>query len=107
MERDGWSRTAPVGSYPHNRFGLFDVHGNVAELCLAVQSTTGPGLPPDVADPDPANETASPIVARGGSWVSPVRAARVSARVRKLPDPAAEWLGIRVVRALEPVGGRR
>jgi WD40 repeat protein/serine/threonine protein kinase/formylglycine-generating enzyme required for sulfatase activity len=107
MERDGWSRTAPVGSYPHNRFGLFDVHGNVAELCLAVQPTAGPGLPPGVGDPDPANGTASPVVARGGSWVSPLRAARVSARVRELPAPAAEWLGVRVVRALEPVGGAR
>ncbi len=42
--RDAFLRTAPVGSFPPNAGGFFDLTGNVSELCLDV-STPRPGQP--------------------------------------------------------------
>ena len=57
------SGTAPVGSYPANPWGLFDMHGNVSEWCL------------DSFAPYPAGAVTDPFVTggpgrviRGGSW---------------------------------------
>lgn len=51
---DGWMYTAPVGSFQPNAFGLYDIYGNVFELC------TG-SLKSDPKDRPIAH-------ARGGSW---------------------------------------
>ena len=52
--RDRWAYTAPVQSFPVNRFGLFDMAGNVWEWVS------------DCAAPDCAAHTI-----RGGSWLYP------------------------------------
>jgi len=52
----------PVRSYPPNPWGLYDLHGNVAEWCADLYR-----MAPD--DPDPEGEGA-PRVFRGGAWLS-------------------------------------
>jgi formylglycine-generating enzyme required for sulfatase activity len=62
---DGFALTAPVGSFKPNGFGLYDMYGNVAELCLGdfdtiIQRTWSP-----VSDPQGFRNGHT---IRGGSW---------------------------------------
>ncbi len=64
---DGHRATAPVGSFRPNRFGLFDVAGNVYEMCADAYRPwpRGPLRDPHARGPD-----GSPRVMRGGAFHS-------------------------------------
>ncbi len=95
---DGYTGTAPVGTYKPNAFGLHDLHGNVWEWCrdwwgpytLRVQS--GDGLRP-----------AKPWgfrVNRGGSYQHPARSARCANRNRNAPTFRHATIGLRPAREI-------
>ena len=58
-------KTATVGSYNANAWGLYDMHGNVGEWCRDwYTGTLSGGRNPDVSQPGEATFR----VLRGGSW---------------------------------------
>lgn len=113
--RDGFVRTAPVGTYPANGYGLVDMAGNVWEWCQdlyrpdAYALLTAEGGPGAVIDnpagpaesSDPRNPYAKVSrVHRGGSFLcndSYCASYRPSARMAAPPDSAMSHLGFRCV----------
>jgi formylglycine-generating enzyme required for sulfatase activity len=78
--------TTPVRAYHANKFGLFDLHGNVWELCL--DSYRRDALPLG---------SGAPRVLRGGSWHSYGRFCRSAAREATETDAGYFDQGFRVV----------
>jgi formylglycine-generating enzyme required for sulfatase activity len=98
--RDGYTFTAPVGRFQANAFGLFDMHGNVAEWCQDGYDHSYYADSP-VDDPQGPSE-ASDRVFRGGSWDVDARSCRSALRGGNTPAVRLGNLGFRV--ALSPSG---
>ena len=91
-------RTTPVGTFPPNAFGLYDVHGNVLEWVNDCWHDSYRGAPSD-GTAWTAGGNCGRRVLRGGSWFfSPLRSAdRGSFRTEDRSDHA----GFRVARTLD------
>ena len=78
--QDGFRTTAPVGQYPSNPFGIFDLAGNVAEWCF-----------------DVGGERGNYAIVRGASW----KRDRCGTLIAKLAYPVTNMrsddIGFRVV----------
>ena len=91
--QDGYRFTTPVGSFPANGFGLFDMAGNVSQWCqdsyrpLAASGPFQPG---------------GQRLLKGGSWFSQARDLRAAARQAASPRYADGYIGFRVVRLPHP-----
>ena len=76
------ARTTKVGSYPPNKLGLYDMHGNVWQWCSDPYYLNGSG----------------PRVDRGGCWGSPDLACRASHRGGITPSDRFDVIGFRLAR---------
>ncbi len=99
-------RTAPVGSYPANAWGLHDTHGNVFEWCRDWYRARLPGgTDPDLYSAKEAalkNRTGDySRVRRGGCYADEGWPCRSAFRARFEPGRSHDHIGFRVV-AVEP-----
>jgi len=84
----------PVASLSPNAWGIFDMHGNVAEWC---QDRYGTYLPNTLTDPTGPPEGAYQVI-RGGAWRNGARLCRSAARTKGPPNVKSDMLGFRLVR---------
>ncbi len=66
--RGRWQHPLPVGCYPPNAWGLFDMHGNVLEWCTDWHNGDYYEHSPAVDPPGPASSVDDLRVLRGGGW---------------------------------------
>ena len=101
-------QTTPVGSFPANGWGLYDLHGNVYEWCLdqwhdsydgKPEALTKDGSIPWTKDSSAISSSSdeSSRLLRGGSWNTYARFCRSAYRFRWSPDSQDIFIGFRVV----------
>ena len=83
---DGFAWTSPVGSFPPNKLGIYDMGGNVWQWCM-----------------DAWNNDSKAKVLRGASWYNGALKLSLlsSCRVHASPDSSTDNYGFRIVRASE------
>ncbi|RMN26925.1 hypothetical protein ALQ62_03607 [Pseudomonas coronafaciens pv. zizaniae] len=95
---DGFSYTAPAGSYSPNDFGIYDAHGNVYEWTADCETSNYNGAPTDGSAWLAGDCTWKMI--RGNDWTEAPIFSRSGNRNSRQPDVRGDWLGFRVVRDL-------
>jgi formylglycine-generating enzyme len=98
------AKPAKVGSYPPNAWGLYDMHGNVAEWCA---DWYDPAYYKNSPSENPTGPEKGVVktgfgkdffrVVRGGCWLDEGRALRAAYRFRLQSSEPYRWVGLRVV----------
>ena len=101
-------RTTPIGMYPANDYGLYDMSGNVAEWCLDTYRrkfyTDAPRRNPIAGAKNVQQVITNAAVSkarrvvRGGSWSFNAKSVRVANRLAEKPSLLSSDVGFRCVR---------
>jgi len=92
--------SAIMGSYLPNNWGLYDMHGNAAEMCLDWKGNLGTA--PSTDPVGPASSSDGFRVDRGGCWGANLNASQCtsSTRLNVAPGAVLSVMGLRVIRVL-------
>ena len=94
-------QTMPVGSFPPNAWGLYDMHGNVWEWVQDIYQIGYSNAPTDGTAYTTITDGEDELhVLRGGSWISSPKYLRAAYRFRYAPDVRYFIAGFRVARVL-------
>ncbi|WP_422105528.1 formylglycine-generating enzyme family protein [Winogradskyella sp.] len=94
---DRWNGTSPVGSFPPNELGLFDMAGNIWEWCESTYKLYNSDTLHDPVD----QKLGHVKVVRGGSWSFKKELATVTYRAREYASYWSYDNGFRIARSLE------
>jgi formylglycine-generating enzyme required for sulfatase activity len=89
---DGWLNTSPVGSLAPNKFGVYDMIGNVGEWIEDCATR-------EAANPGP--ESCQKRLVKGGSWGTLAHNLRIAERVLYPGSHRDDSVGIRIARTLD------
>ena len=85
----------PVAQKKPNAWGLYDIHGSVAEWCADMYGDYPPGSVTDPIGPSDGTER----VLRGGGSADDARGCRSANRTSLRPDIILDYIGFRLVRS--------
>lgn len=101
--------TTPVGQYPANKYGLYDVVGNVFEWCLDAWNSkfyNSSDSHNPISDEsiesiiDKPTKSKGERVLRGGSWHSPANDVRIANRDYLVPRKTKSTIGFRCIKEI-------
>ncbi len=102
----GYSRTAPVGAFPPNRWGIHDMAGNAAEWVEDAYSPTYDHYESGQSDPAPfQDDSEQDRIIRGGSWASNSFDIGVGVRNAQDKDRGNQEVGFRCAASITQVEG--
>ena len=101
---DQWLYTSPVGSFPPNPYGLYDMHGNVWQWVEDCYHLSYVGMPAVVVETGSAwinaCDASGRRVLRGGSWIDHPHVLRAADRGGSPPDMRYSYVGFRMARTV-------
>ena len=93
--------THPVGQLKPNALGLYDIAGNVGELCSDWYHENYEGAPADGSPWLEGGERKWRVV-RGGTFYAPFTSMNATTRLEQHPDSPSRTVGLRVVAVKRP-----
>jgi len=93
-KKDGFLNTSPIGSFPPNQYGLYDMAGNVWEWCADYYDQNYYSSSPETNPPGPSSGEKRSL--RGGSWFGGPQRMQCAARLWNYPLIRYASTGFRV-----------